>query len=229
MSNLSQHHKPGILLVLAKPTSPHYLADFHNWYNTEHGPARLRLGTEYFSNGYRYKSGDKDTVWLAIYDMKSLSMGEDPAYYALRENRSRREQDMLARKVVVMLREFLQLEAVAGLSAGTPAKLCYVRFSLENTAAQTALSWYRRVCTVCSSTGSMLIWTRRYSQCFRASTTARGHVFSDSLMVPTETTITVPFSRSTTLIQTECITSVKPKNFWQTCSEGRCQTRRILL
>jgi len=145
MSALSQCHEPGILLILAKPTSPRYLSAFHDWYDTAHGPARLKLGDEYFSNGYRYKSRDEDT-WLAVYEMRRLSAGADPAYTTLREKRSLREQDMFRHKLNVLSRQFLQLEAIWGFSAGPSARLCCISFCVEK-AAQGISSWYYKVGT----------------------------------------------------------------------------------
>lgn len=147
MSALSQCHEPGILLVLAKPTSPRYLLEFHDWYDTEHGPARLKLGDEYFSHGYRYKSRDKDTVWLAAYEMKRLSAAADPAYTKMRENRSHREQEIFRHKLMVLSRQFLLLDTVSGASTGRSAELCCTSFYVENKAARAVSSWYCKVST----------------------------------------------------------------------------------
>lgn len=124
MSTLENCHEPGILLVLSRPTSPEYLPEVHAWYDTEHGPARLRLGKQYFSNGYRYKSLEDDT-WLAIYDMNDLTAGSDKAYTRLRENRSRREQDVLDHKSHALSRQFLRL-LTKSTESSTPAKIIYL-------------------------------------------------------------------------------------------------------
>ena len=145
MSALSQCHDPGILLVLARPTLPRYLTDFHDWYDTEHGPARLKLGDDYFSNGYRYKSKAKDTTWLAIYEMKRLSAGIDHAYTSLRERRSLREQEIFRNKLIVLSRQFLRLQATSGSSAAPPARLCCVSFCVDNYAAEAVDPWYSKV------------------------------------------------------------------------------------
>lgn len=131
MSKLNDCHDPGILLVLTRPTSSRYLEDFHDWYNTEHGPARLQLGTKYFSNGYRYKTNDNST-WLAIYDMKRLSAGADKTYTSLREHRSAREQEVLRNKVKVLSRQFLKL-ILQTSEASKPARtICCVSFNVRN-------------------------------------------------------------------------------------------------
>lgn len=147
MSGLDQCDEPGILLVLAKPTSSQHLSDFHNWYDTEHGPARLKLGKGYFSNGYRYKSRNEDSIWLAVYEMDRLSAGADPAYTTLRENRSLREQDMFEHKLSVVSRQFLQLQAMKGCSAKPSVRICIVNFCVESDAAQDVGTWYSKVST----------------------------------------------------------------------------------
>ena len=130
MSSLGSCHSPGILLVLSQPRSPAYLADFHDWYDTEHGPARLKLGSEYFLNGYRYRAYDDD-IWLAVYDMKNLAAGADKTYTTLRENRSPREKDVLFNKTNVLSRQFFQLLSQSGVR-DIPAKtICLSRVSNE--------------------------------------------------------------------------------------------------
>lgn len=126
MFTLENCHEPGVLLVLSRPTSPEYLPEVHNWYDTEHGPARLRLGKKYFLNGYRYKSLEDDR-WLAIYDMNDLTAGSDKAYTSLRENRSRREQDVLNHKSHALSRQFLRLLSRPVASSGPAKNICLVR------------------------------------------------------------------------------------------------------
>src|SRR5947209_3311599 len=107
MTALSQCDAPGILLVLSQPTSPRYEQTFHDWYDTEHGPARLKLGDEYFSNGNRYRTADKTPIWMGIYDMQRLCMGASHAYTSLRKRRSKREQEVVRKALKVFSRQFL--------------------------------------------------------------------------------------------------------------------------
>ncbi|KAI9696525.1 MAG: hypothetical protein M1820_008153 [Bogoriella megaspora] len=58
---------PGILYVTMSPSPSLSSAAFHDWYNNEHGPLRLRL--PYCRNGFRYRALDgQDPEWMAIYD-----------------------------------------------------------------------------------------------------------------------------------------------------------------
>lgn len=82
---------PGMLYVTMQPKPGLSLDQFHEWYNNEHGPTRLRL-PEIFSNGLRYKATDgEEPGFLAVYDVTSMSHLETPTYTTLRENRSSRE------------------------------------------------------------------------------------------------------------------------------------------
>lgn len=131
MSTLENCHEPGVLLVLSRPRLPEYLPEVHAWYDTEHGPARLRLGKKYFLNGYRYKSLENDS-WLAIYDMNDLTAGSDKAYTRLRENRSRREQDVLNHKSHALSRQFLRLLTRPDTSLAPARNICLARLSVAN-------------------------------------------------------------------------------------------------
>lgn len=55
---------------------------------------RLRLPFIYTGATYRATDG-LNPAWLALYDLKSVSVLSDPSYMALRENRSEREARVL--------------------------------------------------------------------------------------------------------------------------------------
>lgn len=100
---------PGILYVTMSPSSSLSSSDFHNWYNNEHGPLRLRLHP-LVTNGFRYRANDLDTPaspstpqtqeakheWMAIYDMPDTDDLNKPAYLKLRDSpvQSQRERDL---------------------------------------------------------------------------------------------------------------------------------------
>lgn len=142
---LEDCHKPGILLVLSRPRSLQFLDDIHEWYNTEHGPARLRLGDKFFLNGYRYKATDDDTTWLAIYDMQKLSAGTEKPYTFLRENRSLREQQVLQYKIENLSRQFLQLVKLAGAAEKPAQSICVITFQVNREYATLVDAWYSQV------------------------------------------------------------------------------------
>lgn len=71
------------------------LDQFHEWYNNEHGPTRLRL-PHIFGNGLRYAAIDSEQPhFLAAYDVTSMHHLDTPTYTSLRENRSPREGETI--------------------------------------------------------------------------------------------------------------------------------------
>ncbi|KAF1355249.1 Alpha/Beta hydrolase protein [Delphinella strobiligena] len=91
---------PGILYVTMQPASDLAPAEFHDWYNNEHGPNRLRL--PFIENGFRYRAIDLDgpgkgkPEWMAIYDTTDMNEFEGDAYLALRGApvQTQRERDI---------------------------------------------------------------------------------------------------------------------------------------
>ena len=86
---------PGYLAVAIQPGPQTPEEAFHEWYNTEHGPLRLRL--PFILNGNRYKAAD-DTrpEWSAVYDVSDLSWLDKRIYTRLREERSKREKEVMS-------------------------------------------------------------------------------------------------------------------------------------
>ncbi|KAI1424800.1 Alpha/Beta hydrolase protein [Xylaria sp. FL1777] len=86
---------PGILYVTMQPQPGLPLQQFHEWYNNEHGPTRLKL-PHIFTNGLRYQAADgEEPTFLAAYDVTSMSHLETEAYTCLRANRSAREAETI--------------------------------------------------------------------------------------------------------------------------------------
>jgi pimeloyl-ACP methyl ester carboxylesterase len=82
---------PGNLYVTMQPRSGLSLDQFHEWYNNEHGPTRLRL-PQIFANGLRYQAVDgQQPEFLATYDVTDMAHLETETYLTLRANRSPRE------------------------------------------------------------------------------------------------------------------------------------------
>jgi hypothetical protein len=83
----------GLLVVLSEPGTDQE-REFHEWYDQEHAPARLRVPG--IRSGYRYHQLDGlSPAWLAWYEL-DLAALEDPGYQALRAQRRAREQAVLA-------------------------------------------------------------------------------------------------------------------------------------
>ncbi|KAI6091744.1 alpha/beta-hydrolase [Hypoxylon rubiginosum] len=86
---------PGMLYVTMQPKPGLPIEKFHEWYNNEHGPTRLRL-PQIFSNGLRYRAADgKEPTFMAAYDVTSMSHLETETYTSLRANRSPREAETI--------------------------------------------------------------------------------------------------------------------------------------
>jgi pimeloyl-ACP methyl ester carboxylesterase len=91
----------GILFVTMAPKPSLPPAQFHDWYNNEHGPARLRYS--FFQNGFRYRASDLEGAgaglpeWMAIYDVTDMAEMTKEPYTALRlpPFQSQRERDTM--------------------------------------------------------------------------------------------------------------------------------------
>lgn len=91
---------PGMLCVTMQPKPELLEAQFHEWYNNEHGPTRLRL-PQIFPNGLRYRQIDgKEPTYLAAYDVTAMSHLETETYTTLRANRSPREAETIGQVAV---------------------------------------------------------------------------------------------------------------------------------
>ena len=91
----------GILLVTMQPRPGLSLDQFHEWYNNEHGPTRLRM-PEIFSNGLRYRAADNESPeFMAVYDVTSMHHLDTDRYTTLRANRSDREAATIGQVDVV--------------------------------------------------------------------------------------------------------------------------------
>ena len=93
--------QPGILYVTMAPRLSE--AQFHDWYNNEHGPGRLRI-PQVFKNGFRYKAIDGESPkWMAIYDVTDMNYMKEDVYTSLRKDpkQSQRERDTMSQITVV--------------------------------------------------------------------------------------------------------------------------------
>src|SRR4051794_2060104 len=95
---------PGILYVTMQPKPGLPEAQFHDWYNNEHGPTRLRL--DFCTNGFRYRAKDLEgeepseskPEWMAIYDITDMAELNKETYLRLRGPpvKTPREADTMA-------------------------------------------------------------------------------------------------------------------------------------
>jgi pimeloyl-ACP methyl ester carboxylesterase len=100
--------------VTMQPSPSLPISQFHDWYNNEHGPTRLRL--PFFSNGFRYRASDaapsdEKPEWMAVYDITDMDTMNQTPYLRLREPpvKSQRENDTMAQiKIVRKLYDFVE-------------------------------------------------------------------------------------------------------------------------
>ena len=68
-------------------------AEFHDWYDHEHGPARLSVPG--LGPAYRYRALDElKPPWLALYELDRPDVIESPDYQALGANASDRDKSV---------------------------------------------------------------------------------------------------------------------------------------
>lgn len=108
---------PGILYVTMQPKPDLPDSQFHDWYNNEHGPTRLRI--PFFTNGFRYRASDLEGAaateakpeWMAVYDITDMAELTRDTYLRLRFQpvKSQREADTMAKiKVDRKLYDFVE-------------------------------------------------------------------------------------------------------------------------
>lgn len=106
----------GLLFAYTDP-GPVPLDEFNDWYDTEHGPARLTVPG--ISAGYRYRATDGQAPpWLALYFM-TADATDSPEYRALGPSASAREKSVLSRLATLDRRVYKQVSDEGGGSSDT--------------------------------------------------------------------------------------------------------------
>ena len=83
----------GLLFVYTDP-GPVPTAEFNDWYDNEHGPARLTVPG--ITSGYRFHAlDDAEPPWLAYYEFWQGTL-DSPEYQALVANASAREKSVMS-------------------------------------------------------------------------------------------------------------------------------------
>ncbi|ODH50838.1 hypothetical protein GX48_02979 [Paracoccidioides brasiliensis] len=116
---------PGLLYVTMQPGDNLSPAQFHDWYNNEHGPTRLRL--PFIENGFRFRATDVTSgssgstpalpEWLAIYDVADIAELKREQYLRLRRDdvKSQREKETMAKITIDRrLYDFVESKQVEG-------------------------------------------------------------------------------------------------------------------
>jgi hypothetical protein len=118
----------GLLYVYTDPgpDGPVSEAEYHDWYDHEHGPARMTVPG--FTGARRYHAIDgQQPPWLALYETASLEVLDGPEYKALVAGGSDREKFIMShlatldRRVYEQVSEHLPSGAAGAAAGAAPA------------------------------------------------------------------------------------------------------------
>jgi hypothetical protein len=133
----------GLLFVYSDPGSdPGSVpeGEFHHWYDTEHGPARLAVPG--IASGYRFQAlDDLAPRWLATYDVDLAALAS-PAYTTLAADASDREKQIKS-ELLTLDRRVYELTSDHGSNDGGPLPvLLAVALSVPASAEADLAAWY---------------------------------------------------------------------------------------
>jgi len=130
----------GLLFVYTDP-GPVPAAEFHDWYDNEHGPARLTVPG--FGAAYRYRALDREKPpWLALYELDRPDVIDSPEYKALGANASDRDKAVGAGLATLDRRVYEQISE-DGSPAGRPAPVILaVAMSVPEGSEDDLAAWY---------------------------------------------------------------------------------------
>ena len=152
---MSKETGPGLFYILSRPKAK-YEDDYHEWYNSEHGP--LRLSTDFIRNGLRYRTVDlSPPVFLATYDYSRLEGFDERQYTKLRDNRSPREREVLDNKIDLLDRRFFKNLSTRGSSSDPAPVMMSVIFVVKDEHVEEMHRWYEEVSVTLHSLRRLLI------------------------------------------------------------------------
>ncbi len=130
----------GLFYVYTEPGSVDE-AEFHDWYDHEHGPARLAVPG--FRGAQRYRAlDDQKPTWLALYELDGPEVIDGPSYRALAAQASARDKSVAASLAALERRIYEQISE-DGSPAGRPAPvLLAVAMSVPASAEDDLAAWY---------------------------------------------------------------------------------------
>jgi hypothetical protein len=130
----------GLFYVYTDPgTVPE--AEYHDWYDHEHGPRRLKVPG--FLSGYRYGALDgAKPSWLVVYDLDSPEVLESPEYKALGPTATEHDRSIGAGLATLDRRIYEEI-SVDGSAPAEPAPvLLSVALSVPADSEDDLLAWY---------------------------------------------------------------------------------------
>ena len=129
----------GLFYVYTEPGSVDE-AEFHDWYDHEHGPARLTVPGIEAAYRYRALDGEKPP-WLALYELDRPDVIDSPEYKALGANASDRDRSVGAGLATLDRRVYEQISEDG--SAGRPAPVILaVAMSVPEDSEDDVAAWY---------------------------------------------------------------------------------------
>jgi hypothetical protein len=131
----------GLFYVYTDPgTVPE--AEFHDWYDHEHGPARLAVPG--IRSLVRYRAlDDQKPPWLALYELDGPGVLDSPAYRALGGGVSDRDRAVLSGLGLLDRRVYEQVSSHGSPAAGDPAPaILAVAMSVSAGAEEDMNAWY---------------------------------------------------------------------------------------
>ena len=116
-------------------------AEFHDWYDHEHGPARLTVPGFRGVLRYRALDGQKPT-WLALYELDAPEVIDSAPYKALAGQASDRDRAVMTGLAMLERRVYEQISE-DGSTAGRPAPMILaVSMSVPAESEQDLAAWY---------------------------------------------------------------------------------------
>ena len=130
----------GLFYVYTEPGSVDE-AEFHDWYDHEHGPARLKVPG--FRSVDRYRAlDDQKPPWLALYELDSPEVIDSAEYKALAAEASDRDKSVGAGLATLDRRIYEQISEDGSLAdSAAPVVLAVAMSVPEGTEADLA-AWY---------------------------------------------------------------------------------------
>jgi hypothetical protein len=130
----------GLFYVYTDPGSVDE-AEFHDWYDHEHGPARLTVPG--VRSVYRYGALDEEKPpWLALYDLDSPGVLDSPSYKALAAQASDRDKSVTAGFAALDRRVYEQLSSDGPAGDGPAPVILAVAMSVSAGAEDDLAAWY---------------------------------------------------------------------------------------
>jgi hypothetical protein len=116
-------------------------AEYHDWYDHEHGPRRLKVPG--FRGGYRYGALDEaKPSWLVVYDLDSPDVLESTEYKTLGPTASEYDKSVGASLTTLDRRLYEEISSVGAAPDEPAAVLLAVAMTVPADAEDDVQAWY---------------------------------------------------------------------------------------